>query len=253
MSKFVDKLQHLSNTSISPIGFRSPVSESKTPGMLLLATLSPLDAKEAEIIAKSNIDGGLIMSQELGAEVVKKIVKAVGKVPLGVLIKDANEEKVDELARSGCDFVVFLTRMPAAILHRKEIGKFLMVEPSLDSGLVKTVNSLDIDGVFLNCGEGSFVTVEHLLLCQRFRELLDKPLIVILPSLVNGDVLRNLWEAEVDGVVIPAEQPEEVFVELRRQINDLPKEAKHGRAKASAILPSYGGGMPVEEEEEEET
>lgn len=252
MSKFVDKLQRLSKTSTSPIGFGSSVSESKGPRMLLIAALSRLDDKEADVITNGSVDAGLILNHDFSVKVVRQMVEAAAEVPVGVLMKDAAEEKVNELAGSGCDFVVFSTKMPATTLYEEGIGKFLVVEPRLDSGLVKAINNLDVDGVFLSHGEESFLTVEYLLVCQRFSELLDKPFMVILPSLVNSSVLSDLWEVGVSGITISAEQPSEAFVELRKLIEDLPKEARRKRAKSGVILPHYGGGIPVEEEEEEE-
>jgi hypothetical protein len=249
MSKFVDKLRNLSKASSLPMGFRSVVSESKSPAMLLIAGLSQLDAKEAEALGYGNIDAGIILSQDFDSEAVRQMVEAAGEVPLGVLLKNAGEEKVDELANLGCDFVVFHTRMPAAVLHKKEMGRLLMIEPSLNSNLVRIINGLDVDGVFLGCGEDSLVTVEHLLICQHFGELLDKPLIAILPSLVKNEVVKDLWQIGADGIVIPAAQPKETFVGLRKMIDNLPKEAKHRRTKVSAILPHYGGSMDVEEED----
>lgn len=249
MSKFADKLQNLSEASVSPIGFHSSISESKSPVMLLIAGLSRLDAEEAEILSQGNIDAGIMLSQDFDSEAAKQMVVAAGKVPLGVLLKDAGEEKIEELASFGCDFVVFHTRMSAAVLHRKEMGKLLMIEPSLNSNLVRIINGLDVDGVFLGCGEYSSVTVEHLLICQHFTELLDKPLIAILPSLVRNEVVKDLWQIGVDGIVIPAAQPKETFVGLRELIDNLPKEAKHKRTNVSAILPHYGGDVDVEEED----
>ena len=53
-------------------------------------------------------------------------------------------------------------------------------------GLVRAINSLEVDGVFIGSGGGdSFVAVEHLLVCRRFVELLEKPVIMALPSLVT--------------------------------------------------------------------
>ena len=253
MSKFVDKLQRVSKTSTSPIGFGSSISEPGGPSMLLIAALSRLDDKETEVVINGSIDAGLILNHDFGIKVVRQMIESAGEIPLGVLIKDTPEEKVNEFADSGCDFVVFSTKMPATTLYKEGVGKFLVVEPRLDSGLVKAINNIDVDGVFLSHDEESFLTVEYLLVCRRFCELLDKPFIVILPSLVNSNVLSNLWEAGVNGIAIPAEQTSEVFVELRKLIDDLPKESGRKRAKASAILPHYGGDKTVEEEEEEET
>ena len=252
MSKFVDKLQRLSKSLAPSLGFHPAASESKSSAMLLIAGLSEVDVKEAKIVANVNADAGLILNQSFNTKIIKQMVEAAGDVPLGVFVKDSGEEKVNELVGLGCDFVVFDVKMSAVALQGEGIGKFLMVEPSLDQGLIRAINSLDVDGVFINRGKESFITVEHLLIGQRFRELLSKPLVVTLPSLVTSAELSNLWQIGIDGIVIPPAQPKEALTELRGIIDNLPKEAKHRRGKIGVILPYYGGDIAVEEEEEEE-
>lgn len=253
MSKFVDKLQSLSKSSITPIGFHSSVSELKSPVMLLIVGLSGTQVKEAKIVADVNADAGLILSEGPSAKVVKQMVEAVGNVPLGVFVRGMSEEKINELASVGCDFVVFDIKIPAAVLHKEGVGKFLMIEPSLDQGLVRAINSLEVDGVFISSrGGDSFVAVEHLIVCRRFVELLEKPVMITLPSLVTKTVLTNLWQVGVDGVVAPSTQSVEALAELKKMTSDLPRGARGRRAKAGVVLPHYGGGVAGEEDEEQE-
>jgi hypothetical protein len=195
----------------------------------------------------------LILDEDPSARIAKQMVEAVGDVPLGVFVKGMSEEKINELASLGCDFVVFDIRVPAVVLHKEEVGKFLMIEPSLDQGFVRAINSLEVDGVFISSrGEDSFVAVEHLLVCRRFVELLEKPVIMALPSLVTKAELTSLWQAGVDGVVAPSTQSVETLAELKKMIGDLPRGARGRRAKAGAMLPHYGGFVAGEEDEEQE-
>ena len=253
MSKLVDKLQNVSKSSTTPIGFHPSVSELRGPAMLLVAGLSGTQVKEAKIVADVNADAGLTLSEGPSARIVKQMVEAVGNVPLGVFVKGMSEERIDEVASLGCDFVVFDIRIPAAVLQKEEVGKFLMIEPSLDQGFVRAINSLEVDGAFISSrGEDSFVAVEHLLICQRFVELLEKPVIMALPSLVTKADLTSLWQAGVDGVVVPSTQSVETLAELKKMIGDLPKGARGRRAKVGVRLPYYGRGTAGEEDEEQE-
>ena len=253
MSKFVDKLQSLSKSSTAPIGFHPSAPELKSPAMLLIAGLSGTKVNEAKILADVDADAGLILDEGPSARIVRQMVEAVGDSPLGVFVKGMSEEKIDELASLGCDFVVFDIRIPAAVLHKEEVGKFLMIEPSLDQGFVRAINSLDVDGVFISSrGEDSFVAVEHLLVCQRFVELLEKPVIIALPSLVTKAELTGLWQAGVDGVVAPSSQSVETLAELGKMIGDLPKRDRGRHTKAGVKLPDYSGLVAGEEDEEQE-
>jgi hypothetical protein len=199
MSKFVDKLQSLSKSLTTPIGFHPSAFESKSPAMLLIVGLSGAQAKEAKIVADVNADAGLILSEDPSAKLVRQTVEAVGNVPLGVFVKGMSEEKINELASLGCDFVIFDIKAVAAVLHKEEMGKFLIIEPSLDNGLVRAINSLEVDGVYISSKDGdSFVAVEHLLVCRRFVELLEKPVIMALPSLVTKAELTSLGQVGVE-------------------------------------------------------
>jgi hypothetical protein len=252
MSKFADKLRGLSKSSTAPIGFHAAVSEVKSPAMLLIVGLSGTQVKEARIVADVDADAGLIVSEGTGAKTVRQVVEAVGNVPLGVFVKGMNEKEIDELVSLGCDFVVFDIRGAAAILRKKEVGRFLMVEPSLDQGLVRAINRFEVDGVLISSGGDSVMAVEHLLVCRRFVELLEKPVIMTLPSLATKEELTSLWQAGVDAVVAPSTQSTEALAELKKMIGDLPRGAKGRPGKASAVLPHYGGDMAGREDEDQE-
>jgi len=205
------------------------------------------------IVADVNADAGLILSEGPSDKIVRQMVEAVGDVPLGVFVKGMSEEKINELVSLGCDFVVFDIKVPAAVLNKEEVGKFLMIEPSLDQGFARAINSLEVDGVFISSrDEDSFVAVEHLLVCRRFVELLEKPVIMALPSLATKAELTSLWQAGVDGVVAPSTQSAETLAELKKMIGDLPRGARGRRAKADVKLPHYGGFAASEEDEEQE-
>ena len=252
MSKFVGKLQRLSKSSTPSMGFHPAASESKSSPMLLVAGLSGADIREAKIVADSNVDAGLILRQTSKIEDIRQVARAMGDVPLGVLVKDVGREETAKLVDLGCDFVVFDIKTPAIALCEEGIGEFLMIAPSLDQGLVRAINNLDVDGVFISRGEESFITVEHLLICHRFCELLNKPVLISLPSLVTGAELSTLWQTGIDGIVAPQEQPAEALAELRKMIDDLPRGAKRRRGKLDVVVPYAGGGIAEEEEEEEE-
>ena len=90
-----------------------------------------------------------------------------------------------------------------------------------------------------------------MLVCQRLSDLLDKPLITNLPSLITNAELGSLWKAGVKGVVVPFAQPLEDFAKLKEMINNLPKGTKHRRGKAvNVVIPHYMGEIATEEEEE---
>jgi len=251
MSKFADKLRNLSESSGAPIGFHPAVSEVRSPSMLFVVGLSESQVKEARTVSDLAADAGLIVSKGTGAKTVKQVVEAAGNVPLGVTVKGMREKEIDELVSLGCDFVVFDIGEGVAILGRKEVGKLLMIEPSLDQGLVRAINSFEVDGVLIGGGD-SVISVERLLVSRRFVELLEKPVIMMLPSFVTKEELVNLWQGGVDGVVSASTQSTEALAELKKMLGDLPKRVRNRRTTAAVVLPRYGGDIGGEEDEQEE-
>ncbi len=252
MSKFAEKLRSLSKSSAAPMGFHAAVSEAKSPSMLLVVGLAGTQVKEAKIAAEVRADAGFILSEGTSAQVVRQMIEAAGSVPVGVFVKGMSEKETTELASLGCDFVVFDIKRAAGVLSKKEVGRFLMIEPSLDQGLVRAINSLEVDGVFVNTGGNSSVAVEHLLVCRKFVELLEKPIVMMLPSLATKEEVTGLWQVGVDGVVVPSGLSSEALAELKKMIGDLPRGARGRRARAGVVLPHYGGGVVGEEDEQDE-
>jgi hypothetical protein len=252
MSKLVDKLRGISESSTRPIGFRSSASESKGAAMLLVAGISDANVTAAEVMANAGVDAGLILEEGIGSDDLAQMVKAMGDIPLGLFLGEASKGGVEGVAASGCDFVVFDVKAPMAALEEGDMGRFLAIEPSLDVGLVRAINGLEVDGVVINRAKESFISVEYLLLCQRLGDVLDKPLLAALPSLTTNEELNSLWEAGIDGIVAPPGQGSEQLLKLKQMINGLPTGTKRHRGKAGVIVPHYGGSLSTEEEEEEE-
>ncbi len=251
MSKLADRFRSLSESSGAPIGFHPAVSEISSPSMLFIVGLSGTQVKEATIVSDLAADAGLLVSEGTSVKIFKEVVEAVGDVPVGVFVKGVREKELDELVSLGCDFVVFDVGEAAAILSKKGIGKFLMIEPSLDQGLVRAINRFEVDGVLVGGGD-SVITVERLLVARRFVELLEKPVIMKLPSLVTKEELASLWEGGVDGVVSASTQSSEALAELKKMLSGLPKRTRSTRTTGEVVLPRYGGDMFGEEDEQEE-
>ena len=228
MSKFADKLQHVYRNSVPAIGFRKSAVGVKAAPLLIVAKLTKSSVKEADIIA-SSIDAGIMTCESLYDNSFKQMIKAMGDVPIGLVLEVASQSENAALVDSGCDFVFFDLKMPVMAVSEKGIGKILEIGPSLDQGLVRAINELQlsVDGVLV-LGEESVVTVEHLLVYQRFADLLDKPLLVASRSSVTSSELISLHEAGVNGLVLPEGTPVETFAELRRTVDSLPRTAKRG-------------------------
>jgi hypothetical protein len=261
MSKFIDKLNRLFQGETQPIGFRAREPVSPKPKIQLVASLAQENA-EGLTDHVVGADAGLlrIAKPSTGTEALQKMSQALPDIPWGGWLQGRGLGGIKQLTKAGCDFIVFpATDTPLALIENKETGRILEVEASLTEGLLRTTNELPVDAVLVAGGqrEGHSLTWQHLMLFQRFADLLTKPLLVPIPVKVTGDELQALWEAGVSGVVIEVspEQPQDSLKKLRQVIDKLELPTVRRRGKAEALLPRLRGETsiaPPETEEEEE-
>ncbi len=252
MSKFADKLQRIYRTTAQSIGFRKSATETEVNSPLLIADLTGVGVKKASDIVNSGIDAAVISSEGLDASSFKSLVTGTGDIPLGLLLAKNSIENIPDFVDSGCDFIVFDVQTPLESINREGLGKILKIDRSLTPGMVKAINdlSMPIDGVFV-AGDASPVTVELVLICQFFADLLDKPLLVTISPTVTRGELSSLREAGVNGLLLPERVPAKVFAGLKKIITGLPKTSKR-KTRGSALIPQIGGEQKVEMEEEED-
>jgi len=257
MSRFIDKLNQVSKTEPQPMGFRAAQPVSQVPKMLLVASL-----------AQANIDGladyvvgadaGLLhVPKSSGAKTLQKICQAASDIPWGGWLKDIGLGEIKQMAKAGCDFVVFPAATTSlAILQDEEVGRVLQVEVSLSEGLLRAVDELPVDAVLVaSTQEGEYsLTWHHLMVYQRFASLLTQPLLVSIPSNVTANELQALREAGVDGVIVGVEegQPADRLSQLRQAIDQLTFPSPRKRGRAEALLPYISGEADTVTEETEE-
>ncbi|MFC2072770.1 hypothetical protein ACFLUU_08790 [Chloroflexota bacterium] len=261
MSRFIDKLNQLSRVEPQPIGFRTAQPVSPKPKIQLVASLAQ-EGVENLVDHMAGADAGLLRIANLssGTKALQKISQAVPDIPWGGWLQDSGTGGIKQIAKAGCDFIVFpATSTPLVILQNDKAGKILEVEASLSEGLLRAANELPIDAVLIagEESEGYSLTWQHLMLFQRFADLLTKPLLVHIPPKVTAGELQALWEAGVDGVILElsTEQPQDRLKELRQVIDKLAFPSPHKREKAEPLLPQTGretSTVTADEEEEEE-
>ena len=258
MSRFIDKLNQVSQAVPQPMGFKAVTPVSSTPKMLLVASLARADVEGlADYVAGA--DAGLLVVSKPGSGVstFKKISQAVPAIPWGGWLRGVESKEIEQVVEAGCDFVVFpVATTSLTIVQNKEVGKILEVEASLSEGLLKAVDELPAEAVLINGEKKEGLTWHHLMLFQRFADLLTKPLLVSIPSNATANELQALWEAGVAGVIVEAGagQPVEGVSSLRQVIDKLTFPPQRKRGKPEALLPYIGPerGTVAEEEEEEE-
>ncbi len=260
MSKLIDKLNQVSQAMPQPIGFRGTQPTLPKPKVLLIATLAQANADGlADYVAGA--DAGLLHISNLnsGAKALQKMCQVVSGIPWGGWLKDSSTREIKQMVKAGCDFIVFPAANTSLAILQDDVGRILQVDPSLSEGLLIAINELPVNAVLIASEQknGYYLTWHHLMLFQRFANLLTKPLLVSIPPNVTSDELKALWEAGVDGVVVEVEvgQPAGRLRELRQTIDKLTFPSPRKRGKAEALLPRIAGETDLltdEEDEEEE-
>jgi len=214
--------------------------------MLLIASLAQTENVDSMVDYITGADAVLlhIAKSDLGAKVLQKMAQPLPDMPWGGWLGDIDKKRMGVMVKSGCDFVVFTTDSEVpAIDQDDKIGRILQVESLLNEGLLKAVNELPVDAVLTASEQGKdSLTWYHLMLFQRFANLLAKPLLVSIPVNVTASELKVLWELGVDGVVVGVSsgQPMRRLEEIRKAIDDLTSLPPRKRGKAEALLPHIG-------------
>jgi hypothetical protein len=244
MSRFIDRLKRASSVGM-PMGFRTVAAKTAKPRMLLVAAVAQADAARLAGIT-TGADAGLLALDTLttAAEALKQAAKATPDIPWGGWLKEVGGEGVGKL---GADFVVF--NAGSHFFVEENTGKVLEVEPTLEPVLLKSADDLSVDAVLIIAGNEP-ISWRDLMLIQRCTNILNKPLLVLVPPEVTAAELGALSQAGVRGVVVKA-TVEGKITEIGKVLEKLPPPSARKRTGAGPLLPRIGGETGAAEEEEE--
>jgi hypothetical protein len=252
MSKLIDRLTQTAETVATPMGFRAAKRASVRLKMVLVARVEPADNTAPLSDYVSSADAVITTQINTGKDIARSLPGTVW----GLWREGKGRQPIKDLVEAGADFAVLPLDAELDLDGTEKIGKILLVEPSLSEGLVGTINELPADAVLLadDQGERDAVTWHQLMLCQRFADLLSRPLLVTVPASVSGDELKALWKAGVDGLVVAVKTIKQAEkLKALRQIIDKTDFAARPRKKVSALLPHISeeqtAAPDVEEEE----
>ena len=246
MSRLIDKLNRVSKTVPQRMGFRTTHPIAPKPQILLIASLTQTENIDSMVDYIAGADAVLlhIDKSDVGAKALQKIAQPLPDIPWGGWLGDIDKKRMGMMIKAGCDFVVFTTDSEVLVTDQDDkVGRILQVESSLNEGLLRAVNELPVDAVLTASEQGKdSLAWYHLMLFQRFADLLTKPLLVSIPLNVTISELKVLWELGVDGVVVGVStgQPVGRLEEIRKAIGDLASLPPRKRGKAEALIPHIG-------------
>ncbi len=254
MGQFVDKLKRISRDMPQPMGFRTAQLALQKPKMLLVASFAGVKIDNlADYVVGA--DAGLLHISDLSssAQALQKISRAMPDIPWGGYVGGIGKEGMESLVKASFDFVVFPAASTSLEIYQDDkVDRVLQVEASLAEGLLRAIDELPVDAVFVDGGQenADYLTWQQIMVYRRFSDLLTKPLLVSVPVSVTANELIALWEARVDAVVVEVKDVGR-FKVLRQTIDELtlPQRKQGGKEVSLPYLSTETGSVEVEEEE----
>ena len=246
MSKLIDRLKQLSEGAPQPLGFHTSASAASKPKIQLIAVLSHDSAPDASL---KEADAAFL---RVGPAEAKEAIKRLcdkSKVPCGVYAAEQVESK--ELQSAGADFVVFAPATAVASVSDTKLGKLIAIDSTLTDSLLRAVNALDVDAVFVSSTGDGALTWQNLMSIHRITAMIDKPVLLSVSWGITQSELKTLWEAGVDGVVLDLNASHSGDLsDLRKKIDALDRPTHKRRSRSTPGVPRFS--LEPEQQEDED-
>ena len=256
MSKFLDRLERISRSAPTPIGFGVSRAE-KTPGMALVALVSSKHATGCRAVAGLAPDA-VLLEGIAGPASIKKLASALPKVPWGVRSGQLTDESAQAYQESGCDLLAFsLEGTPVSAVSSDEIARVLCLELDADERQLRSIDPLPVDVLLLSLtGQAAPWTLADLASIAAISRRVNKYVLVEVSTPPGKKDLEAIRKAGVHGLVLDVGAVSaESLAELKEALLDMPRARLGRRERATAIVPSSvfpSGQGPAPEEPDED-
>ena len=165
---------------------------------------------------------------------------------------DGSPQAARQAESAGADFLAFDPAKTGLDTVGENVGKVISIDASFENALLHSMSELPFEAVILRREAQNTVTWLDLMHFRRLADAITKPLLVPLAPDAGPALLKALWEAGVDGVIVEALAAGEIQ-KLRRSMDelDLPARRKWLRVRPLVPLVTQSPG-PVQREEEEQ-
>jgi len=260
MSKFTEKLKQLRRAEPQPMGFAVNKIAAENPKLQMVIRFNAGSVENVSGFLDS-ADAAIIEIRKAGdIDRMNEVCGIRDGLPGGGWIGEAEEEVIQKVMDSSCDFLVFSPLAPLSVTKNDKVGRILELDASLNEGLLRTANDLPVDAILVDGpGEENVLNINRLMIIQRLLYLVGKPVLVAVPVGISDSSLQSLWDMGITGVVVDAAGGEsgEKLSSLRAEIDKLAPPAYRKKARVSPVLPGIQPQAPKpseeggEEEEEE--
>jgi len=255
MSKLIDTLEKVGQSSPSPMGFGGTSrTASEVPEIALIRQVAADELISDRTLLDAEVDGVLVVPDSWSKRSLDRIRSALRGRTWGVRASRITESQVANLKDRGCDFIVFeVDETAAAVLNDDELGKIIVVDSELRGREARGIQRLSIDSVLLE-EEDKLVplTVRKLIEIQQSRGRFDKPFLLGTSSELSADDLEVIRNAGVQGLVMDLAATDAI-AKTRETIAELPRRrSKSGSRNASVPHVPAGSAAGHEHDEDDQ-
>jgi hypothetical protein len=242
MSRLADAIRRSQRVEAAPMGFGAARPAPKAT--MLVGYLSAgatnvdkaLEAGADVVLVKSN--AGSISAGDLEA-----LKSGAAATPAGVWGSDGRS---DELQKGGVDFlVVEPEKTPAAALLNEELGYVLVLPDDPDELLLRSLEPLSFDAVYLNSIPSPFTVAKQIAL-TRIASLTRKPIACSVKADQSKDDLQCLRAAGVALVLVEGDAAG--VKQLKETMQALPPRRQRRDERPVVSLPR--GQVPSDEDDD---
>ena len=239
MSKFLDRLEQITQGVSAPMGFGAPRAK-KTPGMALVGLVSGSGSKAINQLMELGPDAVLVSGAK-DPPAAKKLAQPLGSaIPWGARVSALSEEDARDFEEGGCDILAFsLQGTSVAAVGSEELARVLCVETDIETEQLRAVDALPIDILLLSMPSMSESwTLEDLATIARVSQRVDKYVLVEVTNPPGPKELEALRNAGVNGLGVDVRKVDaQRLSQLKQELLDMPRQRPGKKERVTAIVP----------------
>ncbi len=258
MSRLIDKLKKSYQDAIPSIGFKTRTDSESNQNMPFIVSLSSKNFTLIPDILTLEIDALLlqISDNDDTENIFTSLSNEKTNIPWGLRMNNFSDEQIDQYMKAGCDFIIFEAEAaPVSCIEQEKMGKLLIINQSFPDELIETAGQLPIDAIVFDLQKETRPSIMHLMLCQYYAELTDKPLFSIVSTEIDASMLEVLHKYGVDGIIteIRTKSSLKQLIDFRQRLNKLPPvKDRRKRQRLTPFLGAPSSTASDDEYEEEE-
>ncbi len=163
----------------------------------------------------------------------------------------------------GFDFAIISGHDDPNILQMEDFGKVLIVDPTFDNDLIRTINDLDVGAIEVSLARpeavGRHFSIRDVMQYKLLRMLVHKPIIVRGERSIRPEDVSGLFDVGIEGLVIDAaitgsgtQSIRDATAAYRDAIAKLGPRKRNQGGKVPATIPFVRPQQPFTREDEPE-